>query len=125
MLKNTQFQRKAKEKETPDACGNVTDWRQIAILCLTPKEVLAVRGAGMTNSNVQVAICEKRRKMKAEGWVFVAALPKSGRMYQQAIPPAGREADITRAEQSWEAEVNRQMRSSWGARIRPGKAPGN
>ena len=131
-----------RNKDLVTLSGQITNWRQCAILGLTPKEVADCRGGSASMKFVRTKLCEMRRKMRAEGWGFPdnpdhtdnpkhRDNPSLSRRYLAAIPPpvdVGHDkllAEIQQAESTWQAESSRQLRSSWGFRIKAGKASGN
>lgn len=114
--------RAPKDREPAAAGGSVTDWRAAAILNLSPLQILEMRGGGMNHKSTATALNKARKKLRGEGWVFTQN--RSGAI-SRVCPPKGREAAVVQAEAWWQGEVSRQLRSGWGARIRPGKAPGN
>ena len=110
-----------------------THWRAAVILGLTASQVARVRG--ITRVVARCKMGHTRKMMRKNGWTF----PPSGATPQELmsgnvseflspLPPPGQapeviRAQISRAEQWWQTEVIRQMRSTWGARIAPGKSP--
>ena len=115
--------------------GFVTNWRAAVLLCLTASQVAKMRGMSLLTAKSHMN--HARKMMKSEGWEFLPsdASPQelAGGNVSPFLPPIAPpgqapeviRAEISRAEQWWQTEVNRQMRSTWGARIAPGKAPGN
>lgn len=114
-------------KETGDATGKVTDWRQCAILCLTPTRVAWARGGGLNRKTIKTRLNQERAKLRREGWQFLplAAPMREGCVPLRPVEPGGITTQTKAAEAVWEAEVSRQTRSNWGMRTRPGKAPGS
>ena len=123
--------------------GWVTNWKQCAILGLTVNEIMAIRSGIGSKQTVKRELQLQRRKMRDIGWVFPLNPEYSSadtlglsRPFLQAIPPMNAigwseadeiaEQEIQQAETLWAAEqAAYQSRSSWGMRIKPGKAAGN
>lgn len=108
--------------ECAAADGFVTDWRAAAILNLGPLQILEMRGGCMNHKTAATALNKARKRLREKGWVFT--LTRLG-VVSRVCPPKGRESEVLEAEAWWREEAARQQRSGWGARIRPGKAPGN
>jgi hypothetical protein len=119
--------------------GKVTDWKQCAILGLTPGEIIEVRGGTGSRRTVKASLTSVRKQMRTAGWSFPANPEYKGiglddglvRPFLRAVPPhsaAKCEADdyqleIGEAASSWEQEVDRQKRSNWLLRLNPNKEP--
>lgn len=102
MRQDIQHLPKLHEVAAPD--GTVTRWREVAILCLTPCQLVAIRGESMTLTNVSRRLTKARQYLRADGWQFVPN-PRyhitpdgSSRPFLRAVPPPGQEPEVARAE---------------------------